>query len=224
MSEISLVQLQFVLFFDSIENRPDKFINRVDDALDGIFDQMPTILPIPQDAPPEVPSVIMQSSNGVYTCNIARTRIDLIVNYGNSGQSVSVNVEDFIKQIRIFSNSVNKYKKFTRFGFVGRYFIKDNNPSKKVQNKYFKKDLGELEELNLRFNKRFESNQLTLNDVVEISKGTINEVGRTPQHGVFIQRDLNNVPVTSSVSTDEILTVITSHQNRFTVSGLSELI
>ncbi|MFS0776262.1 hypothetical protein ABC255_09670 [Neobacillus sp. 3P2-tot-E-2] len=224
MSEISLVQLQYALFFDSIENRPDKLIPRVDDALDGVFDQMPTILPIPQDAPPEVPSVIMQSSNGVYTCNIARTRIDFIVNYGNSGQSVSVNVDDFIKQIRIFSNSVSKYKKFTRFGFVGKYFLKDNNPSRKIQNKYFKKDLGDLEELNFRFNKRFESNELTLNDVVEISKGTINEVGRTSQQGVFIQRDMNNVPVSTSLATEEILKVITSHQNSFTISGISELI
>jgi hypothetical protein len=124
MSKEKLIQLQFALFYEAIENRPDRLIGKIDEALDGIFDEMPTILPIPADAPPEIPSVIMRSSSGIYGCNISKTRIDFIVNYINSGDSMSVQLEKFIKKIRPFSAAVFSHKSISRFGVVGKYYLK----------------------------------------------------------------------------------------------------
>lgn len=84
---------------------------------------MPTILPIPDDAPPEIPTVIMQSSDGKYGCNIARSRIDFVINYNNS-QSASVQLEEFMERIRPFAALIFGYKNIIRFGLVGKYFSK----------------------------------------------------------------------------------------------------
>ncbi|MFE3973273.1 MULTISPECIES: hypothetical protein [unclassified Peribacillus] len=223
MSKEKLIQLQFALFFEEMDNRPDKFINKIDEALDGVFDQMPTILPIPADAPPEIPSVTMQSSNGLYVCNIAKNRIDFVMNCINSGDSASVIFENFISKIRLFSNVVFGSKNIIRFGFIGRYFYKRNDPAKVIQSKYFKDDLGELEEINLRFNKRFESNDLSFNDVVEISKGSVSENNGPEQYGIVIQRDMNNIPVVS-LQKEDMLSVIKSREDNFKLSGISELV
>ncbi len=223
MSNVRAVQLQFALFFDRIEDRPDKFIYRVDDALGGIFDQMPTIIPVPPDAPPEIPTVNMQSSNGLYLCNIARNRIDLIVNCMISGDSVSVAVDKFINKIRPFAEVVFSQKTIVRFGFVGRYFFKTNDAANMIKNKYFKVDLGSPEELSIRFNRRFQNGDLTFNDVIEINKGGINENNIAQQNGIIIQRDLNNMPV-GSLGIEDIELVIRKKMDDFKASGILELI
>lgn len=223
MAKEKLIQLQFALFYDTPENRPDKLINKIDEALDGIFDEMPTILPIPAEAPPEIPSVIMRSSNGIYGCNIAKTRIDFIVNYTNSGDSVSIQIEKFIKKIRPFSAAVFSHKTISRFGIVGKYFFKESSPTNKIQRKYLKKDLGDLEELTIRFNKRFESNSLTVNDVIDISKGSIQENGKSQQFGIVIQRDMNNIPV-DILNIEDVISIVVDRSKSFSLSGISELV
>lgn len=223
MSKERLIQLQFALFFDSLENRPDKLIHKVDEALEGIFNEMPTIVPVPSEAPPEIPSVTMNSSNGVYVCNIARSRIDFIINAINTGDSISVSVDNFINKIQPFSEAIFSTKNIVRFGFVGRYIFKHTDPINKIQSKYLKQDLGELEEINLRYNKRFESNNMTFNDIVEISKGTITENNGSPQNGVVVMRDFNNIPV-GSLRLVDMMSVIKLNENKFKLSGISELV
>ena len=53
----------------------------------NIFDGEPTILPLPIDAPLEIPRIILRSINGKYVCNISFQRIDLFLNLGNDGEA-----------------------------------------------------------------------------------------------------------------------------------------
>ena len=84
MLKLKLLQLQLALFFHDIENRPDRFISKISEVSGNIFDQMPTIIPVPVTAPPEIPVVILKSGDGTYTCNISKVRIDFVVNFQNS--------------------------------------------------------------------------------------------------------------------------------------------
>lgn len=223
MTNDKLIQLQFALFFESIEKRPDKFISKIDDALEDLFDQMPTIVPLPDEAPPEIPRVTMQSSDGVYICNISKNRIDFVMNCIGSRNSISVILEDFINKIQPFAEGVFQSKNIIRFGFVGRYFLKESNPIKKIQLKYFKGNLGNLSELALKFNKRFEKNNLKLNDLVEISKGTVVENNMPEQEGIMINRDMNNIP-TGLLRLEDMMSIIISKKDSFNLSGIQELI
>ncbi|MEH7249172.1 hypothetical protein V7114_20645 [Neobacillus niacini] len=222
MSKEKILQLQLALFFETVENRPDKLMGKIDDALEGIFNNMPTILPIPADAPPEIPRVIMQSSNGLYQCNIANSRIDFTANFTNSGNSASIQLESFIEKVRTFAALIFGLKKIVRFGFVGQYFFKNNDPTKRIQSKYLKNDLGDLEELTIRFNKRFENKGTLLNDIIEINKGGFVENGNIQQKGVIIQRDMNNIPG-EPLKIEDVISIIVSNENKFRLSGITEL-
>lgn len=223
MSKEKLVQLQLALFFKTNEERPDKFADKIDEALNGIFDQMPTIIPVPSDAPPEIPLVMMNSKNGKYNCNIARSRIDFTVNFAATTGSNTVQLSEFIELARPFASLIFGYKEIVRFGFVGQYFFKNTDPIKKIQSKYIKNNLGDLEELNIRYNRRFENNGIVCNDIIDISKGALNETGKASQSGVFIQRDMNNVPV-ETLKIEDVISIIVNRQDKFKLSGIMELI
>ena len=223
MSKERLLQLQFALFFKSIENRPDKLISKVDAAMGDLFDQMPNMMPLPQEAPPEIPRVTMRSSDGIYVCNISKNRIDFIGNYITSGSSVATNLEDFIEKIYSFSEAIFKDKSIIRFGFIEQYFLEHSNGVDKIKSKYLKLELGNLEELSLRYNQVFVSGSLEMNDIVEISKGSIFISGVTQKEGIIIQRDFNNKPL-EVITIEDMKSVIDSNINKFKTSGIRELI
>jgi hypothetical protein len=79
--------LQSVIFLATFDiSNKIKIANDINDALGGIFDGNPTILPIPDDAAAELPRIILSSRDGSYTCNISPKRIDLITNLSISDE------------------------------------------------------------------------------------------------------------------------------------------
>lgn len=56
------------------------------DVLDG----QPTILPIPDDAPLEIPRIILTSKTGNFICNIAANRFDFINKFSESEEGTNV--------------------------------------------------------------------------------------------------------------------------------------
>jgi hypothetical protein len=220
-----IISFQLALFFSELDKRPDRFIKKFDAALGDVFDEMPVILPIPEDAPPEIPSVILKSSDGTYTCNIARSRIDILLKTTSIKTEASEYLDRFFDFIKIYSAVVFGSKEVERFGFIGQYFFEDGEPVQKIQSKYFKTNLGKLEELNIRFNKRFSTGDLIMNDVVEISKAEVNNEGTTEKRsGVFIHRDLNNVTTEDLLDMDNVLSIIKANKNSFDAPGIVGLI
>ncbi|MBI2613978.1 MAG: hypothetical protein HYW62_04375 [Candidatus Levybacteria bacterium] len=59
--------------------------------LGNVLDGQPTILPIPDDAPLEIPRVILTSKNGEFICNISANRFDFInkLPEGKEGMNIS---------------------------------------------------------------------------------------------------------------------------------------
>ena len=223
MTKEKLLQLQFALFFKSMENRPDKLINKVDEALEDLFDQMPNMLPLPPDAPAEIPRVTMQSTDEMYVCNISKNRIDFIGHYINSGSSVTANLDDFITKIFSLSEAIFNGKAVNRFGFVEHYFIENRDAVGMLKSKYFKYDFGDLEELNLRYNKPFTAGNLEINDVIEISKGNVSNTNGAQKEGIIILRDMNNKP-TDNLTLEDMKNVIEGNKSKFISSGMRGLI
>lgn len=200
MDKIKLIQMQLALFFKDLELRPDRLGSKVDSSLD-IFDMMPTNIPVPPDAPSEMPVTIMSSSNGKFNCNISRSRLNFIINFGNSDDALTPQVESFFSYVKTLSDVVLDEKEVIRFGIVAQYFLKDKYAVKRIDKKYFRDDFSNYEELNVRFNKRSEINGLTMNDVVDIGKA-ISKINGIEHPGVLIQRDVNNIPVSGLDKTD----------------------
>lgn len=58
-----------------------KVANAINDNLSSLFDGDPVILPLPENAPPEIPRIQMSSKDGRYNLSIASSRLDFIFKY-----------------------------------------------------------------------------------------------------------------------------------------------
>ena len=61
---MELQSIQIALFFKEVLfDRPDLKFRNLTEKLSDVFDKMPTIFPIPNDAPHEIPFMILSSQN-----------------------------------------------------------------------------------------------------------------------------------------------------------------
>lgn len=69
-------------FFVSNVNLSDKLdiASKISLGLKDVLDGDPTILPIPDDAPFELPRIILNSKNKLFSCSISPERIDFVIN------------------------------------------------------------------------------------------------------------------------------------------------
>src|SRR5437773_3624117 len=72
-------QVQVVWFISGLAviNRLD-FARRLIDATQGSLDGDPVVLPLPEDAPNEIPIIILRSKDDKLQVNISRTRVDFL--------------------------------------------------------------------------------------------------------------------------------------------------
>jgi len=149
----------------------------------------------------------LRSNDDRYNCNIAASRIDLIFNeVGKSETEWPEVTKDFSAKSALFVKSVFSRASIVRFGFIGSFFIPDKNAASSITKKYLKQDFGSSEELNLRYNKRTESHGLLLNNIFSINTASLalpNE-----ENGIYIERDINNVPSDSVLKHDDVLAIV----------------
>jgi hypothetical protein len=204
-----IVKLQLALFFENPISRPDNLMGPINSDMGNLFDAMPQIIPIPMEAPLDIPRVQLRSENNQYNCNIAGSRIDFILNGNNTDEVNWPDItKDFIAKVNLFTKSVLNNEKVTRFGLIGNFFMPDKSSSASVTRKYLKIDLNSAEEINLRFNKRGASHGLDLNNITSINAAAIFEANGQPDKGVFIELDVNNIPTQKLLDSETLLQVI----------------
>ncbi len=105
--------IQAALFIASIDlTNKITVANELKSSLIKIFNGEPLILPIPDDAPPEIPIIILKSKDESFALNIARSRIDLFFkNIRNADISVDSVSSDLLALINDISRIL--FKKFS---------------------------------------------------------------------------------------------------------------
>jgi len=202
-----IIKLQLALFFQSLESRPDTHYDPINVDMGNLFDGMPQIIPLPMQAPSEIPRVILNSSNARYSCTIAASRIDLIFNeVGASEADWPEITQDFSAKTNLFVKSVFSRLSIVRFGLVGSFFLPNKNAVSSITKKYLKQELGSSEELSLRYNKNADSHGLALNNVFSIN--TASRASPSEEKGIFIERDVNNLQTSSTLKKDDVLAII----------------
>lgn len=69
--------LQGVLFFSNFAYGTKlNLVNALNKSIPVLFEKDPTFLPIPDDAPPEIPRIVLSNKTGEFQCNISVNRID----------------------------------------------------------------------------------------------------------------------------------------------------
>lgn len=219
-----IVKLQLALFFQNQISRPDNLMGGVNSSMGNLFDAMPQILPIPADAPAEIPRVQMRSENGKYNCNIACSRVDFILN-GDFRDEIAWPdlTRDFLAKVKLFIGSVFDQSKIIRFGLIGNFFIPDKSATTSMTKKYLKIDLNSAEEINLRFNKKTSSHGFDLNNITSINT-VLAETNGQVDKGIFIELDINNVPTQEAIKSDSMLQLIEKHMPSFSPDKVKGLV
>lgn len=105
-----------------------KVAQGIREGLNGILDGEPLIMPIPEDAPPEIPRIILKSKDGTYSCNVNTGRIGLIFNEKSEPKLSLANAKKQILPLfRKLSEIVVDQKianEINRLGLVFNFFIK----------------------------------------------------------------------------------------------------
>lgn len=105
---LETIALQSAFFVTNV-NLSDKLdvANKVKKGL-GMLDGDPTVLPVPNDAPLEIPRIILTSKNKAFSCNISPERIDFVINKSKISE-LNINLEEeALKTSEILSKLIHK--------------------------------------------------------------------------------------------------------------------
>lgn len=186
-----ILNLQFAFFLSDIVERPDIDFSDLNAKMLNVFDAMPQMIPTPRELPPEVPVIILKSSNGKYGCNISRSRVDFTLARIDEEKSNKDMLNDFNAKVSGLIKYILEKQEIVRFGMVARYFHKDNMAVRTLRKKYFTNAVDGAEELSLRYNKQSNSFGYSINDILEIS--AVNAITNgISEKGILVLRDINN--------------------------------
>ncbi len=191
---MKLLSIQMAIFSDDPIMRPDLLFSEVNEKLGGLVNDMPTILNLPPDIPAEIPVVQAKSTDDLININVARSRIDLIVNFIYENKQSPLEALNSQKSIiQKFYKSVLNAITANRTGFILTLFEPDDNNVKSIYEKYFsEKYTSKLIEASMRVNKQDMRKSMVYNNIRLVEAATIT-VGTESVPGVLFQFDINNV-------------------------------
>ncbi|MEZ6928774.1 MULTISPECIES: hypothetical protein [unclassified Aeromonas] len=152
------------------------------------FQSPANMIPVPDNAPAEIPRVQMFSLDGKVTINISRLAITLTKNVIDLNSSEEK--EAFHESSkRIVSGLLYDGISFTRAGFVYRHVLSDIQPSKFIHDKYINKSIREngLIEASINLVYRKKASNFPYNEITNISNSVVNQ----DKQSFFFMRDFN---------------------------------
>lgn len=228
-----IINAQLALFFDKekLIARPDELVSSFNDAIGKPFDQVPMVVPVPNDQQLNMlPIVQMISKNGIYSCNIARGRADFIVAGEGEQKLIDIKV-NFLEKVGSFYDFFASKTFVSRIGFVVRFLIPDTSPEAKIKlvinddfNKIF--DGEQIYEAYTRYISRTTINDLKVNNFTTLEK-TSAKIGSGQRAGILLTRDFNTVPeenYKNSLSSEVVKQFIETASGRFKVEEIKKIL
>jgi len=166
----------------------DKYalIGDLKEKVGSIFDAEPVVLPLPPNAPSDIPRVILNNKEGSYNCNIALNRVDVFKNKPQSEEDLKVFLDDQKeKTIIVFDFLKEKHVVVNRVGFIVTSLVEIED---KTGPEYLKEafvasgKLDDPRELRMIYNKRE-------NDFNHLIKMTTKQDNK-----LLLQIDVNTIP------------------------------
>lgn len=232
MKEEIIVNTQLAFFFDSPIQRPDEFVTSFNELIGKIFDEVPIILPVPDQAQLlGVPLVQMKSRNGVYSCNIARNRVDFFI-AGEGKQKFADIKNNLLEKANQYYSFFAARARIKRLGFVAKFFIREENPDLAIANLIrddFKEIYdGETYQAYIRFITRTRVKGLESNNYTTVERTVANITGiGIDVLGVLITRDFNTIPEMAyqeRIDSSLVKEFISESESKFNLEKIKESI
>lgn len=187
-----LFEKQIAFFFKevkTIDYEKFAYLIRENFSEEGVnFISPSMILPIPIDAPAEIPRLQMSSYDQSVKINMSPLRVDLVF---TETENAKVDEHKFLSLfIRLAELLLKNSLQYVRLGAVSRYILEDKNSAKRIMHQIFKFEDPDIFEANVRFVRKSLQEHFTLNDSYAFETGFKNTPSQT-QEVVLITRDIN---------------------------------
>ena len=194
--QFKIGSIQCSIFSGALGTRPSIFLAFLLDRWGSKFDGQPLSVPLPNDAPPEIPRIVLTSADASLKMNVSASRIDIFWNRKSSKDDPDV---DFI--LADFREILQEIVKFTktspgRLAAVISRFAPIENPGKVIA-EHFCKDawlegpLNRPESFELHSHKKYTfAKTFKVNSWFRIKTGRI-LYNNSP--AVIIEQDINTL-------------------------------
>ena len=223
---MQLIQVQMALFSQQTIVRPDLIFNEVNQKLGGIIDTMPNIINLSMDVPGDFPIVSSTSSNGKYSINVSRARVDFFIRPEFEKKiSPTESLKEYQSFISKYYRTVAGTMAVSRVGVIFTLFEFVENNVKAVFEKHFKRDYSTAySEASLKLNRQGLVKGIAMNNITNIDASTLHHADKD-YPGVVFLLDINNVPLNEkNLSMDEIAEIFKHATMKVKSNELKELI
>lgn len=177
-----------------------KFLNFVDETLGDKLDGAPTILPLPQGAPGEIPRIQLTSSDKKWSLNISLVRTDLFYINPSISDEEMIEISDFSA---ISSDFFSEYQekldlRVQRLAFVTERILPESKTSDYIIDKFCKEEykkegrpFNNVKKFEIHSLKKYEWENFHLNSWVRIK--SIDYESDTIIPTVLLINDLNTL-------------------------------
>lgn len=221
---MKFINLQFAFFFKKhLTEQPDKLSVSLRKAC-PIFNATPLTIPLPPDVPDNIPGLQLRSEDNTYQLNVAKGRADFFYNAKAEDQEkdFSDHKSNFSDHIQTLFKQLSSLVETKRLGYIITFFETTETASKTLQNAFLKKDLGKINELNIRFNNKRELEKFEINDITKIDPG---QLVADNTKGILISRDINTIPEKEYDFNESLLQeFIKDAEKSFSFSAIQEIL
>ena len=181
-------------FFIAGEYEKSKILLELKEEIGSTFNGNPVLIPVPNDAPGEIPRIIINSSDNLFATNIATSRIDVFSNLDKNTNENNVDLfEDHkINSLKLFS-FIKKYSPsiiVNRIGLSIMCECAQEDAINFVKMNFFKESkINDFKELSCRYNK---SSKL-IDNISNIKFNNITEISAKDDKAVIFMADINTV-------------------------------
>lgn len=184
-------------FFVSNVNLSDKLdiASKINSGLKDVLDGDPTILPIPDDAPFELPRIILNSKNKLFSCSISPQRIDFVINKSKmiaTSEGVLDIEAEFLKNIKPLTTLIIKSLGWSvyRLALISQLKVKPTGGVLPFLQKMLTDNLGkDAKELQLHSLKMMKINDFEANHWLRL----ISQNAGTEEELLLIASDINTL-------------------------------
>lgn len=217
-----LTATQCAFFFSDVLASPTRLFGDLQHDLGDVLNGEATLLPLPADAPQDIPVGNLQSSSGNVRIAISRSRLDLYCS-GEDGSLVLnwEKIPKLVERIRIVLKGANGIG-LSRFGCTLSFFKASANPVVEIQNGFFSKAFADsCDELSFRVNEPA-FKDIRFNRLRSVSSGSLTN-GGTIQAGVVETLDINtdqSLRYIRDAYIDEVLSMASEAYESFGGAGV----
>ena len=189
--ELAIVESQLVYFISKRQvSGLEQLATRLREKLKIQFKSLALSMPIPENAPPEIPRIVLATPNNDQQVQVSLNRVTLLRSYAkkNTFEDAMAFLDTYWKPIA--TELLEQGKGIERIGFIIRMFAKVEEPLATLSRKFLLLDFGELQDFGVRFNVRRNEGNYEINNLHQYDNG-VDTDDSIP--GIIILRDVNTV-------------------------------